>query len=52
MLESLQNHAERQKIGGHVFEKYLLPESKYWWNKLYNFWEHGELLNDTREKKT
>ena len=50
ILESLQNNAEKTKIGGAVFEKYLLPETLYWWEKVYGFWEQGELIVDDRNK--
>ena len=50
ILESLQSNAEKAKIGGAVFEKYLLPETLYWWVKVYRFWEQGELLVDDRNK--
>ncbi len=51
IFESLQSNAERENIGGAVFEKYLLPETSYWWEKVYRFWEEGELLVDDRQDK-
>lgn len=46
ILESLQNISATQKGGAAVFEKYLLPETEYWWKKLNRFWAQGEPLTD------
>ena len=38
-LESLQNHAGHdQQIETADFERFLLPESRRWWNGLNRFW--------------
>ncbi len=49
-LEALQNISASQKGGAAVYEKYLFPETEYWWNKLNNFWEEGEAMVDDRNK--
>ncbi len=48
LLEALQNISSTQKGGTDVYVNYLLPESKYWWNKLNNFWAKGEVMVDDR----
>jgi len=47
LLESLQNLALHKNASGpEQFRPYLGPVSERWWDKLYRFWEHGELLTD------
>jgi hypothetical protein len=46
LLEDLQNtnlHDTTQPLN---FERWLLPESKRWWNKVERFWSNGELITD------
>jgi hypothetical protein len=46
LLESLQNlHLHKNGTDPEQFRPYLGPESARWWDKLYRFWQHGELLN-------
>jgi len=49
-LEALQNSSASQKGGSAVYEKYLLPETEYWWKKLNHFWETGQVMVDDRNK--
>ncbi len=30
--------------------EFLLPETKYWWSKVEDFWEQGELIADDRAR--
>jgi hypothetical protein len=46
LLEDLQNLNLHSATEPEQFRKYLGPESQRWWDKLYRFWEHGELLTD------
>jgi hypothetical protein len=39
LLEGIQNNAGHQGIDPEVFEQWLLPESKKWWDKLNRFWD-------------
>jgi hypothetical protein len=49
LLEDLQNlNLHKHGTDPEQFRPYLGPESARWWNKLYRFWEHGELLIDDR----
>ena len=46
ILEDLQN---TNVVGVGVPEKvelYLLPESKKWWLKVYEFWEKGKIISE------
>lgn len=46
ILEDLQN---TNVVGMGIPEKvelYLLPESKKWWLKVYEFWEKGKLISE------
>ncbi|WP_019606454.1 hypothetical protein [Teredinibacter turnerae] len=46
MLEGLQNI---NVVGEGIPEKvelYLLPESKKWWEKVYEFWEEGKTISE------
>ncbi|WP_018016473.1 DUF7674 family protein [Teredinibacter turnerae] len=46
MLEGLQNI---NVVGEGIPEKvelYLLPESKKWWAKVYEFWEEGKTISE------
>jgi hypothetical protein len=47
LLESLQNlNLHKNASEPEQFRTYLGPVSVRWWDKLYRFWEHGELLVD------
>lgn len=50
LLEDLQNtnlHTERTTPEN--FRPFLLPNSEKWWDKIYRFWEHGEIIaEDTK----
>ena len=48
LLEGIQNITATSKGGSLAYEKYLLPETKYWWDKLNSFWNNGELIEDDR----
>lgn len=50
LLEGVQNIIESESIKREEIESYLLPETKFWWNKVYSFWEKGELLTDERQQ--
>lgn len=46
ILEDLQN---TNVVGEGIPEKvelYLLPESKKWWVKVYEFWEKGKIISE------
>ena len=44
LLESLQNTGLHANTEPEQFRPFLKPESEKWWDKLYGFWERGELL--------
>lgn len=44
-LESLQNTNLHRATEPEQFRAHLLPVSVLWWDKLYAFWERGEMLN-------
>jgi hypothetical protein len=46
LLEDLQNTNLHETTQPEDFRPFLLPESERWWDKLYGFWERGELLSD------
>ena len=47
LLESLQDlNLHKDATEPEQFRPYLGPVSMRWWDKLYRFWEHGELLTD------
>jgi hypothetical protein len=47
LLESLQNlNLHAHGTNPEEFRPYLGPESLRWWEKLYRFWQHGELLTN------
>jgi hypothetical protein len=47
LLEALQNlNLHKSGTDPERFRPYLGPESARWWDKLYRFWQHGELLTD------
>lgn len=46
LLEDLQNGNLHTFTEPEQFRSYLGPETTRWWDKLYRFWEHGELLTD------
>ena len=43
LLEGIQNDAAHEGIDPGLFERWLLPESKKWWDKLNRFWD-GDAL--------
>jgi hypothetical protein len=45
LLEDLQNTNLHKETEPEQFRPWLLPESAKWWDKLYGFWERGELLS-------
>ncbi len=48
LLEDLQNlNLHKNDTEPQQFRPYLGPVSLGWWDKLYQFWEHGELLTDS-----
>jgi hypothetical protein len=47
LLEALQNlNLHKNGSEPEQFRPYLGPESARWWDKLFRFWEHRELLTD------
>jgi hypothetical protein len=46
LLEDLQNDGLHTGTLPEQFREYLGPETTRWWDKLYRFWERGELLTD------
>src|SRR5262245_13397003 len=44
LLENLQNTSLHDSTNPEQFRPFLGPESTRWWDKLYGFWERGELL--------
>lgn len=48
LLEGLQNIAGHESIDPAGFERWLLPESKKWWEKLNRFWggDVGAMLEE------
>lgn len=46
LLEDLQNLNLHKNTHPEQFRQFLSPVSEKWWDKLYRFWEHGELLTD------
>jgi hypothetical protein len=46
ILECLQNTSLHSSTEPEQFRPFLGPEAERWWDKLYRFWEHGELLTD------
>jgi hypothetical protein len=44
LLEDLQNTNLHKKTSPEQFRCYLGTESLKWWDKLYGFWERGEML--------
>lgn len=48
LLEGIQNNALHRNIDPRVFEPWLKPETKKWWDKLNRFWdgEVGALRDD------
>ena len=49
LLEGIQNQVESKKVKREEVESLLQPETEFWWNKVYRFWENGKLLNDERQ---
>ena len=51
LLEDLQNtNLHKDKTLPDDFIKFLLPETKFWWFKVVDFWEKGTLIVDDRPK--
>lgn len=48
LLEDLQNTNLHATTKPDDFTPFLLPESKYWWDKVVLFWEKGQLIVDDR----
>lgn len=46
LLESLQNLNLHTSTMPDQFLPFLRPVSRMWWDKLYRFWDHGELLTE------
>ena len=46
LLEDMQNGNLHTSTKPEQFRQFLGPVSEKWWDKLYRFWEHGELLTD------
>ncbi len=47
LLEDLQNlNLHSKGTDPEQFRPYLGPESAQWWDKLYRFWQKGELLTE------
>ena len=46
ILESLQNLNLHSTTKPEEFRPFLRSQSERWWDKLYSFWEKGELLTD------
>ena len=50
-LEDIQNTGLHNKeTTPDDFLEYLLPETKYWWSKVEDFWEQGKLITDDRAR--
>ena len=48
LLEDLQNTYFYSLTRPEQFRPFFGAETAYWWDRLYRFWEHGELLTDQR----
>jgi hypothetical protein len=46
LLEDLQNTNLHESTKPGQFQAFLGPVSAKWWEKLYGFWERGELLRE------
>lgn len=46
ILEDLQNTNVVGEGVPELLENYLLPESKKWWTKVYEFWEKGKIIQE------
>ena len=46
LLEDLQNMGLHESTTPELFRPFLGTVSTQWWDKLYGFWERGELLQD------
>ena len=50
-LEEIQNTGlHNEGTATDDFLEYLLPETRYWWSKVNDFWEQGELITDDRAR--
>ena len=38
LLEGLQNEMGRKGVNPEAFDRWLMPESKRWWDRLHRFW--------------
>ena len=51
LLEDLQNtNLYEGKMTPDGFVQFLLPESRYWWDKINEYWEEGKLIQDDRPR--
>lgn len=46
LLEDLQNLNLHNTTNPEQFRQFLSPVSERWWDKLYRFWENGEVLTE------
>jgi hypothetical protein len=46
LLEDLQNTNLHDRTTPEQYERFLLPQSRRWWEKLKAFWERGQLLTE------
>lgn len=50
-LEDIQNtNLHKGSTAPNDFLELLLPETKYWWSKVEDFWEQGKLITDDRAR--
>jgi len=50
-LEDIQNTGlHKGSTTPNDFLEFLLPETKYWWSKVEEFWELGKLITDDRAR--
>jgi hypothetical protein len=48
LLEDLQNTGFHNTTTPDQFVGFLGPESRFWWDKVIAFWEHGHMIVDER----
>ncbi|HIC82668.1 MAG TPA: hypothetical protein EYP07_17140 [Kiloniellaceae bacterium] len=48
LLENLQNENLHNTTSPDDFLRFLLPESRFWWDKVVAFWETGQIIVDDR----
>lgn len=51
LLEDLQNTNIHNSTTPEQFRVFLGPESVKWWDKLFGFWERGELMRDDDNRR-